>query len=60
LEYDERLATISSNLRDYAYAQFDTRKKLAKQQSIANKSKFLDEYRSNISIDEDFPIDNCM
>ncbi len=60
LEDDERLATISSNLRDYAYAQFDTRKKLAKQQSIADKSKFLDEYRSNISINENFPVDNCM
>lgn len=60
LEDDERLATISSNLRDYAYAQFDTRKKLVKQQSIADKLNFLDEYRNNISIDEDFPIDNCM
>jgi hypothetical protein len=35
LEDDDRLATISSGLRDYAYAQFDSRKKIAKQQSVA-------------------------
>jgi hypothetical protein len=39
------LTAISSGLRDYAYAQFDSRKKIAKQQSIAEKSSFLDEYR---------------
>ena len=60
LKDDERLATVSSGLRDYAYSLFDSRKKLAKQQSVAEKSEFLDEYRANISIDEDFPVDNCM
>lgn len=60
LEDDERLATVSSGLRDYAYAQFDSRKKLAKQQSIGRKSEFLDEYRWDIMMEEDFPIDNCV
>jgi hypothetical protein len=45
LENDERLATISSGLRDYTYGLFDSRKKLGKQQSMANKSEFLDRYR---------------
>ena len=60
LKDDARLATVSSGLRDYAYSLFDSRKKLAKQQSVAEKSEFLDEYRANISIDEDFPVDYCM
>ena len=60
LEDDERLSTISSGLRDYAYAQFDSRKKIAKQQSIAEKSEFLDEYRWNIMMESEFPIENCV
>jgi len=60
LENDERLATISSGLRDYAYAQFDSRKKIGKQQSMANKSEFLDKYRWDIMMEEEFPIDNCV
>ena len=60
LKSDDRLATISSGLRDYAYSLFDSRKKLAKQQNVAEKSKFLDEYRKNISINEDFPMDYCV
>lgn len=60
LKNDERLSTISSGLRDYAYSLFDSRRKLAKQQNVAEKSKFLDEYRKNISISEDFPMDYCV
>ena len=60
LKDDERLATISSGLKDYSYSLFDSRKKLAKQQSVGDKSKFLDEYRWGITIDEEFPIDNCV
>lgn len=60
LEDDERLATISSWLRDYAYSQFDSRKKLAKQQSMGEKSSFLDEYRWDIMMESEFPIDNCV
>ena len=60
LEDDERLATISSGLRDYAYGIFDTRKKLAKQQSLSQKSEFLDEYRWNIMMEEEFPFDKCI
>jgi hypothetical protein len=45
LEDDERLAIISSGLRDYAYAQFDSRRKIAKQKSVADKTNFLEEYR---------------
>jgi hypothetical protein len=45
LKNDERLAAVSSGLRDYTYSLFDSRKKLAKQQSVGDKSKFLDEYR---------------
>jgi hypothetical protein len=59
LEDDERLATISSGLRDYAYAQFDSRKRTTKQKSVTEKSNFLDEYRSNIMIEEEFPFDKC-
>ena len=59
LEDDDRLATISSGLRDYAYAQFDSRKKIAKQQSVAGKTEFLDEYRGEIMMQEEFPFDKC-
>jgi len=60
LEYDERLATISSGLRDYAYAQFDSRKKIANQKSVTEKTNFLDEYRWDIMMEEEFPIDKCI
>ena len=60
LKDDERLSTISSWLRDYAYSLFDSKKKLAKQQYVGEKSKFLDEYRWNISINGEFPMDNCV
>ena len=60
LKGDERLSTISSGLRDYASSLFDSRKKLAKQQYLWEKSKFLDEYEWNITINEEFPIDNCV
>jgi len=60
LKNDGRLATISSGLRDYAYSLFDSKKKLAKQQYVWEKSKFLDEYRWDILIHEEFPMDNCV
>lgn len=60
LKGNERLGTISSNLRDYAYSLFDSRKKLAKQQYAAEKSNFLDEYLGNITIDEELPIEKCI
>ena len=60
LENDERLATVSSGLRDYSYSLFDSRKKLAKQQSMNEKSNFLDEYRWDIMMEDEFPIDNCV
>lgn len=60
LKQDERLATISSGLRDYAYSLFDSRKKLAKQQYIWEKANFLDEYAENIEMNEEFPIDKCI
>ena len=60
LKQDERLATISSGLRDYAYSLFDSRKKLAKQQYIWEKANFLDEYAENVEMDEEFPIDKCI
>ena len=60
LKNDERLATISSGLRDYTYSLFDSKKKLAKQQYVWEKSKFLDEYEWDISINSEFPMDNCV
>ena len=60
LKDDERLSTISSKLRDYTYWLFDSRRKLSKQQYISEKSDFLDEYIWNITIEEEFPIDNCI
>ena len=59
LKANERLGTISSNLRDYAYSLLDSRKNLAKQQSAAVKTAFLGEYEDNISIDAEFPKDKC-
>jgi hypothetical protein len=59
LKNNDRLGTISSNLRDYAYSLLDSRKKLAKQQSAAVKTAFLDEYEDDISIDAEFPKDKC-
>ena len=60
LKSDDRLSTISSGLRDYTYSLFDSRKKLAKQQYVGDKSKFLDEYRKDIMIQDEFPIENCV
>lgn len=60
LKDDERLSTISAKLRAYSYGLFDSRKKLAKQQSLSEKSEFLDEYKWDIVIQEEFPIDNCV
>ena len=60
LKQDERLATISSGLRDYSYSLFDSRKKLAKQQYVWEKASFLDEYVENIEMDEEFPVDKCI
>lgn len=59
LKANDRLGTISSNLRDYAYSLLDSRKNLAKQQSAAMKTAFLDEYEDNISIEAEFPKDKC-
>ena len=59
LKADDRLWTISKDLRDYAYSLIDSRKKLAKQQYAASKSAFLDEYIDNISIDVEYPEDKC-
>ena len=60
LEDDERLATITSWLRDYAYSQFDSRKKIAKQQSVTDKTDFLDEYRDDIMLEDEFPFEKCV
>ena len=60
LKWDERLWTISKELMDYSYSLFSSRKQLLKQQSAWEKSKFLDEYKNNISIDVEFPADRCM
>lgn len=60
LKNDEKLSTVSSGLRDYTYGLFDSRRKLAKQQSIGEKSAFLGEYRWDITIEDEFPIDNCV
>ena len=59
LQTNDRLWTISKELRDYAYSLIDSRKKVAKQSSLASKSEFLNEYKDNISIDEDFPEEKC-
>ena len=59
LKDDERLSAISSGLRDYSYGLFDSKKKLAKQQYMGEKSSFLDEYRWNIIMEEEFPFDKC-
>lgn len=59
LEANDRLWTISKELRDYAYSLIDSRKKLAKQQSAASKSAFIDENIDDISIDIDYPEDKC-
>ena len=59
LKNNERLSTISSNLRDYSYSLFDSGKKLAKQQSVNEKSLFLAEYWDDIVLEDEFPFDKC-
>lgn len=59
LKTDERLWTLSKELRDYSMSLLDSRKKLSKQQSAATKSKFLDEYKSDISSSIEFPKEKC-
>ena len=59
LKADERLWTISKNLRDYAYSLLDSRRNAAKQQSAASKSAFVDSYEDNISADIEFPEEKC-
>ena len=60
LKGDDRLSIISSGLRDYASSLFDSRKKLAKQQYIGEKSRFLGAYEWNVTVTEKFSIDNCV
>ena len=59
LKSDEKLWAKSLELRDYAYSLLDSRKKLAKQQSSAQKSKFVDQYIDEVSEDIEFPTDKC-
>ena len=59
LEWNERLWTISKNLMDYAWSIFESRKKKLKQEYAEEKSSFLDEYRGNIMIEDEFPFDKC-
>jgi len=59
LKANDRLWTISKELRDYAYSLIDSRKKVAKQSSLVTKAEFLNTYKDNISIDEDFPEEKC-
>lgn len=60
LKDDERLYEMSNKLRAYSFGLFDSRKKLTKQQSLWGESEFLDEYRWDIMIETEFPIDNCV
>lgn len=59
LQNNERLWKISGDLRDYALSIFDSRRKLSKQQSVWDKSKFVDEYEDNIKMEDEFPFEKC-
>ena len=59
LKNDERLGTISKDLRDYASSLFDSRKKLSKQQYAWEKYDFFDQYKGDINNDIEFPEDKC-
>ena len=60
LKNDERLGTISSNLRDYAGSLFDSRKKLVRQQYAWVKYNFFDKYKDDINDNIEFLEDKCM
>ena len=59
LKSDDRLGTISNDLKDYSYSLFESRKNLAKQQYAWVKSRFFDEYSEKINDDIEFPEDKC-
>ena len=59
LENNDRLWKISGDLRDYALSLFDSRRKLSKQRSVLDKSKFVDEHEDNIKMDNEFPFEKC-
>lgn len=59
LKKDERLWTISNDLKDYSYSLFESRKNLAKQQYAWEKSRFFDEYSKDINDDIEFSKDKC-
>lgn len=59
LKGDERLGTISKDLRDYASSLFDSRKKLSKQQYAWEKYDFFDKYKDGINDNIEFPEDKC-
>jgi len=59
LEKNDRLGKISGELRDYALSVFDSRKKVSKQQSVLSKSEFVDKYKDNIMMEDEFPLEKC-
>lgn len=60
LKTDDRLWTISKELRDYSNSIFTSRKQLEKDQNSVEKSNFVEKYKDNISIDVEIPEENCM
>ena len=59
LKANDRLWTISKELRDYAYSLLTSRKQVAKQKGLSLKEEFIEANKDNIVIEEEFPIDKC-
>lgn len=60
LKSDDRLWTISKELRDYSQSMFSSRKQLEKNQNSIEKSDFIEKYKDNISADIEISEENCM
>ncbi|MDD2537222.1 MAG: hypothetical protein PHU61_01875 [Candidatus Absconditabacteria bacterium] len=56
---EERVQYLLEHLRDFSYTQFSSRKNLAKQQSITYKNDFGDEYKEDITLEQDV-YENCL
>lgn len=59
LENNEKLGNMSKELRNYARNQFQIKKDEAKSQSESTKTKLVNKYNKNITLDIEYPEEKC-
>lgn len=59
LKENDKLWSITKTLEEYSYSVFSKRKQTLRQQYSSDMTNFLNEYKNNITIKDEFPIDKC-